>query len=68
MDMPYPTPEKKGQAFHDPLFPAKAISAGLDRHNLRISGDAILTAILGLRTACKHPRRSPDGSRLLAID
>ena len=56
------------QAFHGPLFPAKAISAGLDRYNQRISGNGILTTILGLRTVCKHPRRSPDGNRSLAID
>jgi hypothetical protein len=38
------------QAFHGPLFPAKAISAGLDRYNQRISGNGILTTILVLRT------------------
>jgi hypothetical protein len=59
--------DRKGQAFHGPLCSAK-ISARLDRDNQRISGNEILTAILGVRTVCKHPRRSPDGNRSLAID
>ena len=33
-----------------------------------ISGNGISTEILGVRTVCKHPRRSPDGNRSLAID
>jgi hypothetical protein len=59
-------PDRKEQAFHGPLFPAKAISAGLDRDNQRISGNAISTVILGLRAACTPPSRSPDGNRSLA--
>jgi len=60
--------EKKGQALEGLLFPAKAISAGLDRDHQGRSGNAILTGVLGLRTVREFSRRSPDDDRSLSTD